>query len=150
MRACNLLYTLITGFIIVVNSVYAAEINIKLRKTDISELKQQLIPAFEQNIQILNQLLLCLKKVHQTDRCLQQLNLLAGHNDNKEHNERQQQIKQELEQKLNEKQLSNKQIIRELEQLLLEAEKVKQCLHLGQTANELKNCIIEYKRTETP
>ena len=52
----------ILAFLIFLIPIHAADFNIKLRKTDINELKQQLMPAFEQNILYLNELLSCLER----------------------------------------------------------------------------------------
>ena len=128
-------------------SAYGADFNIKLRKTDINELKQQLMPRFEQNLQVLNQLLVCLKRDIKLDDCLNQLALTTGQANEIDVN-RQQAIRQDLEDKINTKKIDRQQVILELEKLLLEAQKVKQCLVKGETANELKDCVLQYSQQE--
>ncbi|MCU7939547.1 MAG: hypothetical protein KZQ64_01365 [gamma proteobacterium symbiont of Bathyaustriella thionipta] len=49
---------------------YSADFNIKLRKTDINDLKQQLMPVFEQNVTVLTDLLYCLETGKTVDVCL--------------------------------------------------------------------------------
>lgn len=125
-------------------SVFCADFNIKLRKTDINELKQQLLPTFDQNVLVLETLLHCLKQDKTIDICLDQLAVSLG----KEYNgnqARQEQIKQDIQQKVNNKDIDQKQIVAELESLLIEIEKVRSCLEQGQTANALKDCVIQYK-----
>ncbi len=63
---------IILSLLFLANPVLSAEFNIKLRKTDINELKQQLLPAFDRNIEYLNTILQCLEQGNTTDDCLQQ------------------------------------------------------------------------------
>ena len=63
-------------FLISFTLSFAGDFNIKLRKTDINELKQQLMPVFEQNINILHQLLTCMEKGNTTDVCLKDSSLV--------------------------------------------------------------------------
>lgn len=146
MRYCGFLIIFFTlSCLIFSNSVYANDFNIKIRKTDISELKKQLIPPFEQNIQVLKDLLLCLEQGKSVEACLKQLTLTSEQNSQNRFEERHRQIQSELEQKLHQQKPSQEQIIKELKKLLVDAEKVKLCLNQGQTANDLKDCVMQYR-----
>lgn len=126
--------------------LHAADFNIKLRKTDINELKQQLLPTFEKNIVYLNELLSCLEHGKKVDTCLNEFSLTVDGNktaDSALKKERNDKIKQSIENKIKENNIQPEQLIAELKKLLAEAEKVKQCLQKGQTANELKDCIVK-------
>lgn len=133
-------------FLFFLTPIHAADFNIKIRKTDINELKQQLMPVFEQNILYLNQLLRCLERDKTLDVCLNELSLVvdgkktANSSLTKERNE---QIKQTLESKINEKKFQPEELISELRNLLAEAEDIKRCLYQGQTADELKDCMVK-------
>ncbi|MCP3848748.1 MAG: hypothetical protein GY694_00715 [Gammaproteobacteria bacterium] len=125
----------------------AADFNIKLRKTDINELKQQLMPRFEQNIDYLNTLLVCLENGKSVDTCLEDYSIALKNNkkiNTQEKEQRSAEIKAAVENKINEKDISSEQMISELKKLLQEAESVKLCLIKGQTANELKDCIVSH------
>ena len=126
-------------------SSYSGDFNIKLRKTDINELKQQLMPVFEQNINILNQLLNCLEKGKTVDACLN-YHALVVDSKGESNKERNKQITNNIKNKIAETDLQQEQIITELKKLLFEAEKVTQCLHKGQTANDLKDCVLLYDK----
>lgn len=143
-RISTLVYCLVS-LLLFSYSIHAADINIKLRKTDVSELKQQLIPAFEQNIRTFNDLLKCLEQQDTIDFCLEQLTFVSERGNDKDYQERRKQIQTELNQKLLEKNISRQKLIKELKQLLLEAEQVKLCLNKAQTVNELKDCIVQYR-----
>ena len=133
-------------FLISTTPLYAADFNIKLRKTDINELKQQLMPAFEQNILFLNQLIICLKRKNTIDNCLNEYTSLVDGKEltnSSKQKERNEKIKQGIENKINENNIQPEQLISELKKLLVEAELIKKCLYNGQTANELKDCIIK-------
>jgi hypothetical protein len=153
-------FVLFLFIVLLLTPVPAAEFNIKLRKTDINELKQQLLPAFDQNVEALTALLNCLEKGQLIDDCIDQLSIKADVTD-KDKQARQQQIKQDIKQQLNNQlsqqgtsqqkhsyQEKNQQdkLIAELKVLLVEVEKVRRCLLQGQTANELKDCVVEYKK----
>ena len=125
--------------------VYAVDINIKLRKTDINELKQQIMPVFEQNIQLLTKLLNCLEQGKNIDFCLEQYDVMPDTENGAASKERNEQIKQNIKNKINDNNIQQDQIVFELKKLLAEAEDVKQCLYQGQTANDLKDCAIKYK-----
>ena len=139
--------SLITLAVLFGFSAYAADFNIKLRKTDINELKQQLMPRFEHNLQVLNQLLVCLKHDNTINACLDKLAVTTGQT-NEDNTSRQQSIRQDIEAKINKTEIDRQQVILELEKLLLEAQKVKQCLIKGETANELKDCVLQYSKQE--
>jgi len=123
------------------SSLYAADFNIKLRKTDINELKQQLMPAFEQSIQYLNGLLNCLEQGKPVDTCIDEYSVVLDDKKEAETKERREQIKQSIRKKIKDGNIQREEIVIELKKLLLEAEKVKQCLDKGQSANDLKDCI---------
>lgn len=139
------------SFLLFSTPLHAADFNIKLRKTDINELKQQLLPTFEQNIAYLNELLSCLEYGKKVDTCLNEFALTIDGNktdgnksaDSALKKERNDKIKQNIENKIKENNIQPEQLIAELKKLLAEAEKVKQCLQKGQTANELKDCIVK-------
>ncbi len=129
----------------IISPVFSAEFNIKLRKTDINELRQQLMPAFEQNIMYLQQLLSCLESGRQLDKCL---NEYARTVDDREGTDaekqvRNAQLKQKIDHALVDKEIKSEQIIPELKKLLVEAEAIKLCLYHGKTANDLKDCIVK-------
>ena len=133
-------------FLISTTPLSAADFNIKLRKTDINELKQQLMPVFEQNILFLNQLIICLKRKNTIDNCLNEYTSLVDGKEltnSSKQKERNEKIKQGIENKINENNIQPEQLISELKKLLVEAELIKKCLYNGQTANELKDCIIK-------
>lgn len=145
MRYCCYLIIFFTLSLPILSStVYSADFNIKLRKTDISELKQQLLPAFEQNIQVIKNLLSCLEKGQTADDCLEQLTIATDQNNLNKYKQQQEQIRLEFKKKRDEKN-TREQIIRKLKHLLIRAEEVKLCLERGQSANALKDCIIQYR-----
>ncbi len=125
------------------NPVLSAEFNIKLRKTDINELKQQLLPAFDKNIEYLNTILQCLEQGNTTDDCLQQFTPPGRTAETQ--NASDQDIKHSIEKNLQKQELTESDIIQGLKELLQQAEKVRSCLVAGQTANDLKDCIVKYK-----
>ena len=134
------------SFFICLSPLQAADFNIKLRKTDINELKQQLMPKFEQNILYLNDLLSCLERKETLDVCLNEYSLVVDRKESVNlsiNTERNEQIKQTLEKKISEKNIQPEEVISELKKLLAEAEEIKQCLYKGQTVNELKDCIVK-------
>ena len=126
-------------------SSYAGDFNIKLRKTDVGELKQQLIPVFEQNIHILNQLLNCLEKGTAVDICIDDFLLVVDDKDLSS-KQRSVEIRKNIKNKISENGSQPKKITSELRNLILEAEKVKQCLQKGKTVNELKDCVLLYDK----
>ncbi len=126
-------------------SSYAGDFNIKLRKTDVGELKQQLIPVFEQNIHILNQLLNCLEKGKAVDICIDDFLLVVDDKDLSS-KQRSVEIRKNIKNKISENDSQPKKITYELRNLILEAEKVKQCLQKGKTVNELKDCVLLYDK----
>lgn len=139
-----LFLSIILCFLISFTLSFAGDFNIKLRKTDINELKQQLMPVFEQNITILNQLLTCMEKGNTTDACLKDSLVVASKNVSD--NERNEQIKNDIKNKIAKNNIPQEKIISELKNLILEAEKVTQCLYKGQTANALKDCVLIYDK----
>lgn len=148
MRYCYYLFIFFTLSLLISSSaIYSADFNIKLRKTDISELKQQLIPAFEQNIQVIKNLLSCLEKGKNVDDCLEQLTIASDQNNLKKYKRQQEQIRLEFNKNRDEKN-TQEQIIRKFKHLLIRAEEVKLCLKRGQSTNALKDCVIQY-RTES-
>lgn len=127
-------------------SIHAADFNIKLRKTDINELKQQLMPRFEQNISYLNLLLNCLEEGKKINTCLNEYSLIVEkqYSENSpENRKRNNELRQNIESKIEEKDIQPEELISELKKLLIEAESIKTCLNKGQTANDLKDCIIK-------
>ena len=126
-------------------SSYAGDFNIKLRKADVGELKQQLIPVFEQNIDILNQLLNCLEKGKAVDICIDDFLLVVDDKDLSS-KQRSVEIRKNIKNKILENDSQPKKITSELRKLILEAEKVKQCLQKGKTVNELKDCVLLYDK----
>ena len=126
------------------NPVLSAEFNIKLRKTDVNELKQQLLPAFDRNIKYLNTILQCLEQGNTTDDCLQQFP--PPGRTSATQNASDQDIKHSIEKKLQKQDITEADIIHGLKELLQQAEKVRSCLISGQTANDLKDCIVNYKK----
>lgn len=131
--------------LVVFTSSYAGDFNIKLRKTDVGELKQQLIPVFEQNIDILNQLLNCLENGKAVDSCVNDFLLVV---DDKGISSKQKsaEIRKNIKTKISEIDSQATKIIPELRHLIFEAEKVKQCLQKGKTVNELKDCVLLYDK----
>ena len=141
--------------------VSAADFNIKIRKTDINELRQQIIPVFEQNIEFIKNLENCLEIKNTLDICLKNYTeslTLTANNDttNEEKKLRNDQIRNNINKKITElsdqnKGIKEKELINKLKvvlkKFLIEAENVKQCLNNGQTANDLKDCIMKYKKS---
>ncbi len=125
--------------------VLGAEFNIKLRKTEINELKQQLLPAFDRNIGYLNTILQCLEQGNTTDNCLQQFPPPGRTSEAQDASD--EELKHSIEKKLHKQDLTEADIIQGLKELLQQAEKVRSCLVAGQTANDLKDCIVNYKST---
>ncbi len=135
-------------FIMFPGLIHAADFNIKLRKMGINDLKQQLMPAVEQNIIYLKGLLHCLERGKTVDSCVNEYSLAVTEEvkksaDSSLKQERNARIKQTIETKIKEKNIQQEQLVAELKKLLAEADEIKQCLYQGQTANELKNCIIK-------
>lgn len=147
MRQC-LFFFLTTLLLLFVfqSSSYAADFNIKLRKTDINELKQQLIPAIEQNILYWEELLGCLENGKKTDICLDGYSHRLDSKyaaDSSIKNEEKEQTKHTILNKINDKNLNQAQLILALKKLLIDAKDIKQCVNKGKTANELTDCIIK-------
>ncbi|MDX2504641.1 MAG: hypothetical protein QNL62_09220 [Gammaproteobacteria bacterium] len=145
MRKCRLVFLFfILFFMVWSNFICAADVNIKLRKTDINDLKQQLMPAFEYNIRFLQDLLRCLEQGEKLAVCLEKNALPLDDNNQVVNKERNELIKQAIKKKVKADNIQQEEIIVALKRLLAGAEKAKQCLYLGQTANQLKNCVIQY------
>ncbi len=138
-------FILILCLLFLANPVLSAEFNIKLRKTDINELKQQLLPAFDRNIEYLNTILRCLEQGNTTDNCLQQFPPPGRVSENQSASDHD--LKHSIEKNLQKQDLTEADIIQGLKELLQQAEKVRNCLVTGQTANDLKDCIVNYKKT---
>ncbi len=132
-----------------VNSVLSSGFNIKLRKTDVSDLKQQLLPAFDRNIQYLNKILQCLEQGSSTDDCLYKFPPPGSESGTKNSSNEgfKHAIHKKLDKRLDKRELTEIDIIEGLKELLQQAEKVRSCLVAGQTANELKDCIVNYKKS---
>lgn len=135
--------------------VSAADFNIKIRKTDINELRQQIIPVFEQNIEFIKNLENCLEIKNTLDICLKNYTESLTLTANEEKKLRNDQIRNDINKKITElsdqnKGIKEKELINKLKvvlkKFLIEAENVKQCLNNGQTANDLKDCIMKYKK----
>lgn len=120
----------------------AADFNIKIRKQDINELKQQFMPLFEQKIILVEDLLACLKQNRSFNICLDKIDLeqAASQKIDKQTSE---QAKAEVQNYLEDKQLEVDVVIEKLDQLLTESKKIKACLDKGQTANDLKDCVVK-------
>ncbi|WP_198264367.1 hypothetical protein [sulfur-oxidizing endosymbiont of Gigantopelta aegis] len=132
--------------LLLLSAVPAADFNIKLRKTDINDLKQQLIPVFEQNIDYLKQLLSCLEQGRSVNFCLNDYVQVVEQNStfaSEANSARKDEIKENIKSKLKDENVQPEELMVELKKLLVQAEEVKQCLYDGQTANELKDCIVK-------
>ncbi len=103
------------------------------------------MPVFEQNIQLLTNLLNCLEQGKNIDFCLEQYDVMPDTENEAASKERNEQIKQSIKNKINDNNIQQDEIVFELKKLLAEAEDVKQCLYQGQTANDLKDCVIKFK-----
>ena len=116
------------------------------------------MPTFDYNIQVLKQVLQCLENGNEMNVCLEHLSneLKKQHQDkssqqsitveeNQRNEIREKQIKQDIKQRINQQDISKEQIIVNLRKLLVEAEEVRLCLNKGQTANDLKDCVVQYK-----
>jgi protein subunit release factor A len=145
-RFVNIILTSVFFFLVLFSTAPAADFNIKLRKTDINDLKQQLMPVFEQNIDYLKQLLICLEQDESINFCLNDYVQVVEKNNASTavaNNARTDEIKKSIESKIRNENIQPEQLIAELKKLLLVAEDVRLCLDEGQTANELKDCIIK-------
>ena len=131
-------------FLFIVNPIFAADFNIKLRKTDINELKQQLMPRFEQNIAYLNELVNCLDVGKTLNTCLNEYALVVEKQDSSENLKRNDEIRRSIESKVDEDNIQPEALLSELKKLLMEAESIKSCLNKGRTANDLKDCIVKH------
>ncbi len=140
------LLLIITLLLLLFPPLHAADFNIKIRKTDINELKQQIMPAFEQSIVYLTGLLNCLEHKKTTETCFEETTLHINEGelsaDASLQKERNLQIEQRILDKIQEKNISPEQLTAQLKLFLIEAEAIKQCLNAGQTANDLKDCIM--------
>lgn len=112
---------------------------------DISELKQQLMPVFEQKTSVLKKLLRCLESRKTVDTCLTEESLFADSN-NESDKQKNQQIITKIKSKISENSITQEKVISELKKILFEIEKVTQCLHAGKTANDLKDCVLVFDK----
>lgn len=153
-------FSLLLALVLLLSSVSASDFNVTIRKTDINELKQQLIPTFEQHIEYIKHFENCLELEQTISFCLDNYaasitNKTIGEEDKLRNEQIKETIKKKISDYSNNKQSNqykgagDKELISELKlilnKLLIEAEKVKQCLNQAQTANELKDCVINYK-----
>jgi len=141
----NFILSVVILFSASVTLSYSADFNIKLRKTDINELKQQLMPLFKENINILTELLYCMEKGKVVDVCLNEYSHVIGGNKTVD-KKRIEQLTNTIKQKISKDNIEQEKIIYELTKLLVEAEKVTQCLQKGNTANELKDCVLLFDK----
>ncbi len=146
---CSRSLFVIALFLILVHPLHAADFNIKLRKTDINDLKQQLMPAFDQSIIYLRGTLKCLQHGKPIEICLDEVAIhVANGNtsaDIAQQTERNLQIKKQVLDKIQKKNIPPEQMVSQLKLFLVAAEKIKQCINGGQTANDLKDCIVPGK-----
>ncbi len=121
----------------------AAEFNIKLRKTDINDLKQQIIPVFQQNIIYLNELRGCLEQGNHSTICLSSQ---KSDTNNKPLADKGYFIRLNkiIKNKMAESNASDRQLLSLLRQLVRALKQSKQCIKKSQNANELKDCIVHY------
>ncbi len=138
-------FIILVCFLCIVNPVISAEFNIKLRKTDINELKQQLLPTFDHNIAYLNSILHCLEQGNSTDYCLDKHPLPGNNSSIQQAETRTEDLKNTIQKKLVQGDLSEQDIIEGLKKFLQQAKEARACLLVGQTANELKDCFIKYQ-----
>ena len=128
------------------SSLYSSDFNIKLRKTDINDLKQQLLPVIENNITLLKDLQNCLIKDNGIDLCLdnyaQTFSVINNISEDDSINKKQ--IIADVKKKIS-KETQEDKIIVSLKKLIVEAESIKDCIIGGKNANELKDCIVKYK-----
>lgn len=138
-------FLILFSLIFLANPLLSAEFSIKLRKTDINELKQQLLPVFDSNIQYLNTVLNCLEQGNSTDACLDKFP--PPGRESATQNTSHEDFKQSIQKKLDKRDLTEVDIIKGLKELLQQAQEVRTCLIAGQTANELKDCIVKHKKS---
>jgi hypothetical protein len=131
---------LILGFSTQINS---AEFSIKLRKTEIQDLKQQILPAIEQSIAVASQLQRCLQKNNNVETCLNSIRWPERLDDN-EHSQRRDEILQNLQKKVDNK--NKAELIAEaLDEFLIQSQQLKSCIQDGLTANDIKDCFLKFK-----
>lgn len=126
--------------------LFSSDVNIKLRKTDINELKQQLLPIVENNISLLKTLQNCLVMDNGSEFCLDNYaqTFSVSNNISERGSSKKRQIISDLKKEIT-KELQQDKIIENLKKLIAEAESVKDCILKGKNANELKNCFVKYK-----
>jgi hypothetical protein len=127
----KLLFSLI--LFLYASNCFAADINIKLRKTDFNELKQQLIPQFEQKIVYLETMTDCLISETEIKTCIEQLPVLK------------EEIKNWIDKNIIDREDLRGQLVDGLKQFITEANEAKDCLIRSQSINEAQLCALKYK-----
>ena len=115
------------------SNCFAADINIKLRKTDFNELKQQIIPQFEQQIVYLEAMTDCLVSETEIKTCIDQLPVLKK------------EIKIWIDKNIMDREDLRGQLVDGLKQFITEANEAKDCLIRSQSVNEVQLCALKYK-----
>jgi hypothetical protein len=129
------------------NPVCAVEFNLKLRKTDVNELRKQFITVYDQNIVLINELLICLKQGKTIDYCINNGSQSLNNKEIEIPEARSEQFKKSIKKKITTNNIKSKQIVELLEKFLFDAKTVKRCLISGHTENEIKDCIMSKKRS---
>lgn len=112
---------------------FSADINITLRKTDFDELKQQLIPQFEQKIVYLETMTDCLRSGADKKTCIEQLPI------------KDEPLKKKIAKGLLERDISAEQLADVLTELISEAKQARTCLIKTHSVNEVKDCAAKYQ-----
>ncbi len=118
-------------FFFSVSNGFALDINIKLRKTDFDQLKQQLIPQFEQKIAYLQSMKNCLGTEKDTKACIDELPITDIP------------LKKRIQKALSDRQITDEQIVDVLTELIGEANVVRACLINSESVNEVKDCALQ-------
>jgi hypothetical protein len=156
--ACNhlvnknwLFSSIIFILIFIPYSVFSSDFNINIRKTDINDLKDQIISPIDKNIVFLNDLYICLQNKKAIEFCVEayvdKLSQIYTKEESisKDVLLKKDQIRNDLKNKISDGDRSD--IIEKLKQLITEIKSIKICIRKAQIANDIKDCILLGKRS---
>ncbi len=129
--------------------VFSSDFNINIRKTDINDLKDQIISPIDKNITFLKDLQLCLQNNKAIDLCVDSyaVKLNQTYSSEKLNSEdvtlKKEAIKKDLKNKISDADRSD--MLEKLKNLITEIEAIKTCITKAKTANEIKDCAVKYK-----
>ncbi|MBE9525529.1 MAG: hypothetical protein IME94_01010 [Proteobacteria bacterium] len=142
-------YLIVLFFFCLSCPVFSSDFNINIRKTDINDLKDQIISPIDKNITFLKDLQFCLQNNKAIDLCVDSyaVKLNQTYSSEKLNSEdvtlKKEAIKKDLKNKLSDADRSD--MLEKLKNLITEIEAIKTCITKAKTANEIKDCAVKYK-----